>query len=340
MKDLIPLLALLAPLIGALILARALFWRCYARRVCGTVVTVDEFPDSDGDKLYAATYEYPGEAGQSIRATSPFRSGSLQGKLPGSSADLMVFPEDPALVREAGAYFLEFFGILFIGGGIGIVHTVRPDWPIVGMVLPTLGLFAGAMVWSVRTRRARQEKEHPAPAVGSVRTAAPGPGGASAATALQGNTLDAQEAMRRVAKERRGGFLPIAMGLLFLAAGLFAGWRIVRLEIAGVSTTGTVVQNLAMAGGDSSSYQPLVRFVADNGRTIQFVDWAGSSHPSYRDNAQVKVLYLPEAPEASAMIDKGISNWILSLIFSGLGAAIIVSIVRRKIGRPAQDIPR
>ena len=131
------LAVILLPAVGAIVLANALFWRLCARRVTGTVVAVDEVADSDGERSYAATYQYADVAGLPRRATSTLLSGSLQGLSAGCPRRLLVFPERPGAVREEGVYFLEVFGILFVVGGLWIVHDLQPAWSVTGLLAAT-----------------------------------------------------------------------------------------------------------------------------------------------------------------------------------------------------------
>ena len=333
------LAVILLPAVGAIVLANALFWRLCARRVTGTVVAVDEVADSDGERSYAATYQYADVAGLPRRATSTLLSGSLQGLSAGCPRRLLVFPERPGAVREEGVYFLEVFGILFVVGGLWIVHDLQPAWSVTGLLAATLGLSAGALWRSVHKRRAVLASRPTAPSTAIGGPASPAAVNADLRAAPQATSLDPQEVARRLAQERSGGWMALVMGLLFLGAGLYPGWRIVQLEIAGRRADGTVVRNLEESSDDKSVYRPEVRFTSQSGTVHQFVDWDGSSHPAYRVDEHVGVLYLARSPQDSAVIDKGLSNWTMTLIFGGLGGAMVVSFWRRKTARPPSDPP-
>jgi hypothetical protein len=107
-----------------------------------------------------------------------------------------------------------------------------------------------------------------------------------------------------------------ACGLLFLG---LAGWFYLReynLERSGYSAQGIVVDLVESSDDDGTSYAPVVRFTAHNGRTLEFQSGCYACPPTYEIGQTVTVLYPADDP--SKAILKGENN-LLILIFGILG---------------------
>lgn len=115
----------------------------------------------------------------------------------------------------------------------------------------------------------------------------------------------------------------LLLTVIFFASGLvfigLAGWFYLReynLERSGYSTQGTVIDLVESIDDDGTSYAPIVRFKAHNGRTLEFQSGYYAYPPAYELGQTVTVLYPADNP--SKAILKGESN-LLILIFAILG---------------------
>jgi hypothetical protein len=111
-------------------------------------------------------------------------------------------------------------------------------------------------------------------------------------------------------------FIFFASGLLFIG---LAGWFYLReynLERSGYSAQGTVTGLVESIDDDGTSYAPIVRFKARNGRTIEFQSNHYTYPPAYEIGQTVTVLY--PADDSSKAIIKGEGS-LLVLIFGILG---------------------
>ncbi|HUE10217.1 MAG TPA: DUF3592 domain-containing protein, partial [Steroidobacteraceae bacterium] len=143
--------------------------------------------------------------------------------------------------------------------------------------------------------------------------------------------LATSEAARRALRnQRRTGPVSILIGLAMLAVAVFAGRSLAQLEIAGLRAPGKVLQLVSRpASRGGSTYHPVVRFTTASGTPVQFEDGVGTNPPQYSVGNDVQVLYLAEAPTSSAIINRGIGNWALSIGFGLAGAALIALGVRQ-----------
>lgn len=122
-------------------------------------------------------------------------------------------------------------------------------------------------------------------------------------------------------------FLPI--GLLMLAGAAAIVWTTTAWLKRTVEVQGTVVEMRRTA--DKDMFQPVVRFLTANGKTIQFDTSFRSNPPAYRVGETVRVVYLPEEPERPAV--RGfLSLWMgpmilgfIGAIFTAVGAGMIAA---------------
>jgi hypothetical protein len=71
------------------------------------------------------------------------------------------------------------------------------------------------------------------------------------------------------------------------------------------------------------TYAPIVRFVTEDGRSIEFISKAGSNPPRYSKGDTVEVLYSSSSPE-NATINDFSSLWMGPLIVGGPGLALVL----------------
>jgi hypothetical protein len=95
-----------------------------------------------------------------------------------------------------------------------------------------------------------------------------------------------------------------------------------RLKASGWRAQETVQSlELSSAANHGSSYFPVVSFATARGDSIRFRDSTGTNPPSYRVGDAVTVLYVREA-SSKAIIDRGIWNWLPSIVVLLFGAAL------------------
>jgi hypothetical protein len=102
-----------------------------------------------------------------------------------------------------------------------------------------------------------------------------------------------------------------------------------------ITTEGTVVDLVVNRSSDSRSYSPVVEFVSQEGRLVEFVSQTGSNPPDYSRGERVGVLYLPSEPK-QAKINDFFSLWGGLLVVGGLGliffligmALVIIPIIK------------
>jgi hypothetical protein len=135
---------------------------------------------------------------------------------------------------------------------------------------------------------------------------------------------------REVRKQRAAAPVFLVFGLLFLVLGFLSGREPLRLKREGVSAPGTVIKLVAgVTSNGGSAKHAVVRFTAADGALIQFQDRMGSNPPMYRAGEPVRVLYRPDAPARSAIVDRGFWNLapafflaIMGLVLGAVGVSM------------------
>jgi len=70
------------------------------------------------------------------------------------------------------------------------------------------------------------------------------------------------------------------------------------------------------------THRPIVRFVTQNGKAIEFLSDTGSKKTAYKKGDAVEVLYLPSSPE-KAKINDFLSLWMMPMVIGGIGLIFI-----------------
>ena len=137
----------------------------------------------------------------------------------------------------------------------------------------------------------------------------------------------------------RFGRIPLVIGLAFLAFGLFSITdTLSSLVSRTIKTEGTVVgvkwKTVSLEHSDQAF--PIVRFVTESGRTIEFTSNTGGG--GHREGESVPVRYDPADP-TDAKIDEFYNLWFLPVVFLGVGGIIIFSDIRRRVKSPGAPEP-
>lgn len=112
----------------------------------------------------------------------------------------------------------------------------------------------------------------------------------------------------------------LCVGILMLVGSLFA-WNSTRRFIAHAqTTTGRVVELVEVRDkdGGSSTWKPVVRFAAPNGKNVTFSSSFSSNPAQYDVGESVEVLYLPDAPQDARIKGFG-SLWFGATFLCGMG---------------------
>ncbi len=131
-------------------------------------------------------------------------------------------------------------------------------------------------------------------------------------------------------------WLFLLVGAAMLIGAFLLYQNTTRFLETAVETEGVVIK---LVGSDT--YAPVVEFLTQDGRLVQFKSSTGSNPPSYSEGETVRVLYPPERPQR-ARIDGIFSLWGGSMILGGMGAVFfgtglaVLLYFRRKERRKAQ----
>jgi len=101
--------------------------------------------------------------------------------------------------------------------------------------------------------------------------------------------------MKNIQKSTKKGniiFAILGIALLGLTIYLYINTR--DFIHTAESTTGIVVDLQYDSSGDSDVYYPIVSFVDDQGKEIDFRGSSGSNPPSYQVGQEVSILYSPD----------------------------------------------
>ena len=337
---------------GGLLVGNAVYWRVHALRVQGQVIGVRR----DGN-CFNSVYRYDSPTGETFEATSREGSNSLRGRETGRVVPLWVIPEKPLEVQEAGDYAMTVIGVVLLGFGVGLFWFAATTWRVGPMTWLMAALFVANLLRKALSTLAPRDKTLPRSGWGALRAlvqaartgglikadsaaaagganAAGGAGGARGATSAASpiqrveDLTSTPEFRQRETDQRRqlgrwAPFLTLA-GVALLALGVYQSRALLRLESTGARTAGVVTALSSSRSGDGVTYYPLVRYSDGAGRRAVFRDSTGTNPPLYRVGDAVTVLYLPGQPD-SAVIDRGLWNWLPSAILYLIGGALLAS---------------
>jgi hypothetical protein len=120
--------------------------------------------------------------------------------------------------------------------------------------------------------------------------------------------------------------IPLIVGIAMVGMSLSDIASMRRLEMRGLTASGTVVGELKQQMSQHDVYCPLVRFTATNGAVVQFKDSTCFQSPNHSpQGAQVNVRYIAEAPAESAAVDQGRSGY-WSSAFTGLVGLLAITL--------------
>jgi hypothetical protein len=314
--------------LGGLLLGWGISRRLKGQRVEGEIIGVRH---KDGFNYPVWRYILP--SGETRESTSHVGvGGSARGMETGKCVPLLVDPENPDEAEAANSYITEIIGLILAAPGVLFLKAAFTSGPVTPMtwlmgagfvayggaklhklIIPKEQRAASPQAWMAERKAARRAELASIPV-----------------TAAEAIVPTPQEMKQQATNNKVAPFLIFAaLGLLVLTG--YLGQKTAALETRGLRAEGKVVALESSRSHDSTSYYPVVDFTDKNGTPVHFRDNTGSNPPSYRTGEDVTVLYLDYNPQKTAIIDKGIWNWLPSIL-TGLFALVLgfagISILR------------
>jgi len=307
--------------LGGWLVGSAVYWRLHAVHVSGEVIGVRQ-----KGNCYNSVYRYVAPSGETCEATSIEGSGSLRGRDTGTQVPLLVIPDKPQEVQEARDHIFTVVGVVLLAVGAGIFWFAVKSWHVGPMTWVVALVFVVHLLnglrkivapgdkslrsfLSLRELIARKEAAAmPASPVVRVEDMA----------ALPENR--ARQAAQRATLRRLAPLLLIA-GLGCLALGVHQSKALLRLQSSGMRAPGVVSSFSTSRSSNSVTYYPVVAYTDGAGQRVVFKDHTGTNPPLYGVGEAITVLYLPQV-SGSAIIDRGLWNWLPSVILYLLGAGL------------------
>jgi hypothetical protein len=300
--------------LGGLLVGNAIYWRLHAVRVQGEVIGVRR----NGNSLNSV-YRYTSASGETIEATSLEGSSSVSGRETGRLVPLWVLAEKPNQVQEAGNHIFTVVGAVLLGAGAALFWVGATAWrtgPMTWLVAAALLLHLALKLRGIIAPRR---------ALSALRTAAETANSAPPQRIEDVTTLTEfreRQTQQRAQLTRLAPFLVLA-GLGVLALGVHQSRVLLRLEASGVRTAGRVTALSPSTDSNGGiTYHPQVCYADARGQTVVFRDPTGTNPPLYHVGQSVTVLYAPDEP-ATAIIDRGVWNWLPSALLYLFGAVCL-----------------
>ncbi|MEZ0225615.1 MAG: DUF3592 domain-containing protein [Alphaproteobacteria bacterium] len=317
--------------LGVLLAGNEVHWRRKAIRVAGIISGVRQ-----KGNIYYPVYRYQLPGGEVYDSTSDIGSSAFQGKETGRMVPLLVLPDAPAAARAADNWAFGAVGVLLVLAGGLLVLLAFLEYPVTKMtwiVAVALFCYSGMKLQNILVPKgqrltlaawkAAMKQKHDADMQGIPVTRIED----MLATEGGKKTLVQQNQARRVA-----GPLLFGCGMLMMVAGVQFGNGVENMLKHSLMTQGQVVEMKGGTAPDSDAVFPVVSFTDAQGRTVRFQDGAGQDPPVSRVGDTVPVLYLPDDPEKTAMIDPGVMSYVVPLLFllGGTIAAVAGALVTRR----------
>jgi len=313
----------LIALIGAAILLHVLHSFLRAERVPALITGVRR-----NGKMFYPVYKYMMPNGDVFETVSDTGSNFVKGKETGREVTLYVFPEDPQDIRSdlrggiiVGLVFLVP-GLVLLGNGIFSFPFTPMTW-----IAAAVFLFVAAqrLRKAIIPHEARQTKTDWRTGMRSRRAAR---FDKMELTTIE-EYLQTPEGRRMAADTEQSQRIAAPVFLLLGCAALWGAWHtghnVRDLALHGQRARGVIEKFETHRSDNTTMYRARVAFTDARGDQHSFTEKAAVSHPSKRVGDKVDVLYLPEKPAASAVIDAGAwGNWLWPLLLGLGGAGLLV----------------
>ncbi|MEZ0224960.1 MAG: DUF3592 domain-containing protein [Alphaproteobacteria bacterium] len=310
-------------LIGAGILSNGLYWRLKAERVEATIIGIRK-----KDIYYYPVYRYTLQNGETRDSTSSTGTNSMRGMETGKTLRLMVFPDKPEEARPAASILYLIVGLFFLGPGILFLKIALFSYPLTGFSYAMLGVLVLMAALKFSKHIIPKEQRGTIAEWKEKRKAARAKEWESSPVSTMEAFRDTPEGIKAVVQERQQARVAMPILMVIGCAMIFGAWhfghKMIALTDHGTRAAGRVVSMESSRDSDGDiAYYPVVEFTDGKSRTVRFKDHFGSSHPSYRTGDDVKVLYLEDMPQPTAVIDRGWMNWLLPGGLGGVGVLFL-----------------
>jgi len=115
------------------------------------------------------------------------------------------------------------------------------------------------------------------------------------------------------------------VSLILIAIGVFLWFTTKRFAENATQTTGTVIALAEHHSSDSgTTYSPIVRFRAMDGREVEFTESMSSNPPGYVINEQVPVLYDPSNYQKARVFKSTWRLYFAPLLLGGMGILFLI----------------
>ena len=305
--------------LGGLLLGFEIRARVWGIRVTGTVVGVRETKPN----MYYSVYSYTLPTGESIEATSSTGSNSKRGRETGRRVELFTFADRPDDVSEAGVPIAGLFGGLFFAVGLWPLHTAltsRPVTPLTWLGLAGVAAYIAYRIHGLVIPKAQRKS------LGQWRQLRKDEIAAVPVTRVEDLPSSPAGLAARAGDQKKSRWLiPILLlaGVAALGFGVHLGQQTAHRQSAGLHAQGTVVAMAESSDSDGSTYHPVVRFQRADGSTFEFHDSVGTNPPSHHVGETVPVLYTQDSSSVSPIIDRGVWNWLPSVLLALFGAVMV-----------------
>ena len=269
-------------------------------------------------RLFYPVYRYTMPSGKAYETVSDTGSNFLSGKATGHAVTLYVFPDDPEGIRS-NLRGIMFLGMVFFAPGALLLYTGIFSYPFTPMSWIVLGVLALAGlrrlygIWIPA-----KERQSKAAFRAALRRRRSEKFSRMRLTTLE-EYLQSPEGRRRMAENEQGRRVGIPLFLLLSLVSLFGAWHtgghLRELMIHGVRAEGVIESFETQQRDGQAIYRPRVAFSDTRSERQVFVDRRGASHPAYAQGDRVTVIYAPDRPEETALIDEG---WVKNGFWPGM----------------------
>ncbi|MFN7114928.1 MAG: DUF3592 domain-containing protein [Alphaproteobacteria bacterium] len=314
----------LCALIGGAILLHTLHTYLYARRVPAVITGVRR----DG-KMFYPVYKYMMPNGDTFEEVSDTGSGFIKGKETGREVMLYVFESDPQGIRSDLRAAI-FIGLVFLVPGLVLLAHGIFSFPFTPATWVSAAIFL--LVAAQRLKKTLLPKDGRPDKQGfraQIRKRRSGRFLAAELTTIEAylQTPAGRRMQADTEKSLRVGTpLAFLFGLGALGFAWHMGTQLRDLTLYGQQAQGVIERFDARQGSDHKTmYRAKIGFTDARGDHHVFAAKVATSSPRGRVGDIVNVIYLPDAPAESAMIDGGLwldALWPLLLALLGGGVLL------------------
>lgn len=304
--------------VGGVILADWLRWKAKAEEVEAEIIGVK--PRGD---VFLPVYRYMLD-GVTQEAVSNSGSSSLGGKDTGTRVKILVMRNDPGRAQPARAPIWPLVGLLLAAPGVYMVWMAFTKYEVTGFTWATLATLAimsfNRFRRSVIPKNQRLSREEWRMSKRMETDALPV---YTAEDIRQSPEMQRREAFYEK-QGRVAGPILMLLGAAAIGGAVYFGSGVIDL-LGAERTSGEVIQ---LASDTDGNYSAIVKFNLD-GRDITFRDSLATKPALYDEGEKVDVLYKKDDAEKTAVIDRGIFNWLMPVVFGVIGLLLVIGGIAR-----------